>query len=78
MLEILKRQSFNDGIPAGLPAGSVVAHKTGEITRIQHDATLVLGGRPYVLIVLVRGLADQADGEQLIADIAHFTSAIGR
>ncbi len=32
MIEILERQSFNDGIPAGLPAGTRVAHTTGEIT----------------------------------------------
>ena len=32
MIEILERQKFNEGIPAGLPAGTRVAHKTGEIT----------------------------------------------
>ena len=29
MVEILKRQKFSDAIPAGLPAGTPVAHKTG-------------------------------------------------
>ena len=29
MIEILKRQQFNDAIPAGVPPGTVVAHKTG-------------------------------------------------
>lgn len=32
MVEILKRQTFNDGIPAGVPPGMPVAHKTGTIT----------------------------------------------
>src|SRR4051812_2008803 len=41
MVAVLKRQKFNDRIPAGLPPGTVVAHKTGEITRIQHDAAIV-------------------------------------
>src|SRR5439155_2089223 len=41
MVAILKRQQFRDRIPAGLPAGIAVAHKTGEITRIQHDAAIV-------------------------------------
>ncbi len=70
MLAVLERQHFSDGIPAGLPPGTVVAHKTGSITRIQHDAAVVFGDRPYVLVVLVRGLDDEKQGNALIADIA--------
>lgn len=69
MVAILKRQKFNDRIPAGLPPGTVVAHKTGEITRIQHDAAIVYGERPFVLVVLVRGLQDAKAGSTLIASI---------
>ena len=39
-----------------LPAGTPVAHKTGEITKIHHDAAIVLAPKPFVLVVLVRGL----------------------
>ena len=46
MIEILKRQKFNDAIPAGLPPGTPVAHKTGNITRIHHDAAIVYGPQP--------------------------------
>jgi beta-lactamase class A len=70
MIEVLKRQRFNDAIPAGLPPGTVVAHKTGSITRIQHDAAIVYGPRPYVLVVLVRGIEDEAKSKALIAEIA--------
>lgn len=70
MIEVLKRQRFNDAIPAGLPPGTVVAHKTGSITRIQHDASIVYGPRPYVLVVLVRGIDDEAKSKALVADIA--------
>jgi beta-lactamase class A len=70
MLSILKRQQFDDGIPAGLPAGTVVAHKTGTITRIHHDAAIVYAIRPYVLVVLVRGIDDQKKSAALIADIS--------
>jgi beta-lactamase class A len=70
MAEVLKRQKFNDGIPAGLPAGTVVGHKTGTITRIHHDAGIVYGPRPYVLVVLVRGIQDQKQSAALIAAIS--------
>ena len=70
MIEILKRQKFNDGIPAGVPQGIVVAHKTGNITRISHDAAIVYAPRPYVLVVLVRGIEDEKKGAALIAQIS--------
>jgi beta-lactamase class A len=70
MLAILKRQTFHDAIPAGLPAGTVVAHKTGNITKIHHDAAIVYGRRPYVLVVLVRGIEDQKVSGPLIASIS--------
>jgi beta-lactamase class A len=69
MIEILERQKFNEGIPAGLPAGTRVAHKTGEITKIHHDAAIVFARRPFVLVILVRGLADMKDSSALIAEI---------
>src|SRR5206468_1363046 len=34
MRKILLRQEFNDEIPAGLPPGTPVAHKTGSITAV--------------------------------------------
>ena len=69
MRAILQRQKFNDRIPAGLPPGTVVAHKTGEITRIQHDAAIVDAPRPFVLVILVRGIEDSKRGAALAADI---------
>ncbi len=69
MVAILQRQTFNTRIPAGLPKGIRVAHKTGEITRIQHDAAIVYADRPFVLVVLVRGLDDAKAGSALAADI---------
>ena len=70
MVAILKRQKFHDAIPAGLPDGTVVAHKTGNITKIHHDAAIVYGPRPYALVVLVRGIEDQQVSGALIASIS--------
>jgi beta-lactamase class A len=69
MLAILERQTVNDRIPAGLPPGMRVAHKTGEISGIRHDAAIVFAARPFVLIVLTRGASSPEAGSALIAEI---------
>lgn len=72
MLAILLAQEFNERIPAGLPPGVRVAHKTGDITAIAHDAAIVYppGRGPYVLVVLTRGIRDARKSDSLIADLS--------
>jgi len=72
MLDVLRAQEFNDGIPAGLPEGTVVAHKTGSFAGVSHDAGIVEppGRKPYVLVVMTRGIASGADARRLIAAIS--------
>jgi len=54
MLQILLDQRFKSGIPAGLPEAARVAHKTGNISTVHHDAGIVYlqGRKPYVLVIL--------------------------
>jgi len=78
MIEILKRQQFNDAVPAGVPPGIAVAHKTGSITRIHHDAGIVFAARPYVLVILVRGIEDQKRSAALMADLSRLVYAASR
>ena len=72
MLEILAAQEHNDGIPAGLPPGTRVAHKTGSITAIAHDAGIVFrpDGTQYVAVILTRGFAKGDDADAVIAEIS--------
>jgi beta-lactamase class A len=69
MVDILARQKFNEAIPAGLPPGTRVAHKTGELTKVHHDAAIVYAPRPFVLVILVRGLSESKDSAALMAAI---------
>jgi beta-lactamase class A len=72
MLEILHAQEFKSGIPAGLPKTARVAHKTGEISTVAHDAGIVyLPDRaPYVLVVLTEFDSDEGDRRELISRIS--------
>ncbi len=56
MLQILLDQRFKGGIPAGLPEATRVAHKTGNISTVHHDAGIVYleGRQPYVLVILTQ------------------------
>ena len=71
-IDILAAQEFNDEIPAGLPPGTRVAHKTGWITGVSHDAALIYppGRKPYVLVVLTKGIRERPVAQKLIADIS--------
>jgi beta-lactamase class A len=70
MVEILEQQKFNQGIPSGLPAGTRVAHKTGDITKTHHDAAIVYAAKPFVLVILVRDLEDEKQNYALMGDLA--------
>ena len=56
MLEIMLDQRFKSGIPAGLPGDVHVAHKTGNISTVHHDAGIIyMGNRnPYFLVILTQ------------------------
>jgi len=75
---LLARQELNEGIPAALPKGTRVAHKTGSITGHYHDAALVFPparGRaarrkPFVLVVLTRGFTDEKEAVAVVREIS--------
>ena len=72
MMEILHTQEFRSGIPAGLPDDAKVAHKTGEISTIAHDAGVVfLNDRePYVVVILTEWKADEGNRRRTIARLS--------
>ena len=72
MIEILKSQRFNEIIPAKLPKGTMVAHKTGSITGVQHDSGIIYlpNGEKYVLVLLSKNLKSSKEGVELLSKIS--------
>jgi beta-lactamase class A len=72
MLEILHQQRFRSGIPAGLPEAARVAHKTGEMSSVAHDAGIVYlaDRKPYVVVILTEWLPDRTGRQAVIANIS--------
>ena len=64
MLKIMLDQQYRSGIPAGLPKAARVAHKTGNISTVHHDAGIVFleGRKPYVLVILTQFPAETGRG----------------
>ena len=73
MMDILHGQEFNHGIPARLPKGARVAHKTGEISTIAHDAGVIYlpKRKPYALVVLSEWDQSTSGRSRTIAAISH-------
>jgi beta-lactamase class A len=71
MMDIMLDQQYRSGIPAGLPKAARVAHKTGNISTVHHDAGIVFldGRKPYVLVILTQFRADKARGTA-VADVS--------
>ncbi len=71
--DVMRGQTYRDGIPAGLPGGTSIANKTGWIDDHTHDLAIVRpeGGAPFALVVLTRlaGVPTE-EGNARIADVA--------
>ncbi len=53
--DLLKNQHINDRLPQGLPDGTVIAHKTGDVFSFVHDAGIVYGPKTDYLVVMMSG-----------------------
>jgi beta-lactamase class A len=72
MIDILLDQRFTEMIPAKLPEGVRVAHKTGWITGVVHDSGIIFlpDGRTYVLVILSKDLNENELGTAAGAEIS--------
>jgi beta-lactamase class A len=76
IVDVLSQQQFTSGIPAGLPdevrVRAKVAHKTGEISNMAHDAGLVFldDGIVYAIAVLTETKSGATPRQQTVARLA--------
>ncbi|MDP9319624.1 MAG: class A beta-lactamase-related serine hydrolase [Chloroflexota bacterium] len=69
MLARLERQQINDRLPRDLPADVAVAHKTGDLGGLIHDAGLIqTSDGPRIAVVLTSG-GTEATAKDLIAGV---------
>jgi beta-lactamase class A len=74
VLSLLAKSTFLDGIVAGVPRGTVVAHKFGErdidalnVTQL-HDCGIVYAKNPFLICVMTKG-TNIEENARIIADI---------
>lgn len=75
VLDLLARQVYRDGIPAGVPSTARVANKTGSVDGLNHDVALIGvepapgGPRTLALAVLCTAGGTEEEREAALADV---------
>jgi beta-lactamase class A len=75
MLALLKRQQINDRLPALLPIGAVVAHKTGNLPGVVHDAGVIYTPDGPLIVAALSDAVDEDEDEATTA-IAEIGAAV--
>lgn len=70
LIDDLSHTIFHVGLPGRLPADLQVAHKEGSIHGVADDLGIVFGRRPYILVVMSKGIPDEDTGFRNIAEIS--------
>ena len=68
MIDLLKAQKLNSKIPAKLPKSVVIAHKTGELGTVSHDAAIIYSTNGPYIFVMMSESKSPAGAVQRIAD----------
>jgi beta-lactamase class A len=70
MLNLLKRQQLNGKLPKYIPENVIIAHKTGELGYISHDAGIVYASKGDYIIVILSQTNNPLGANEKIADIS--------
>ncbi len=69
MLDRLARQRINDRLPASLPTGVVVCHKTGNLVGLVHDAGIIYAPTGPRVVVAMTWDAPDEEADSFIASV---------
>lgn len=80
MINTMLRQTQNEMIPMGLPARTKVAHKTGQISKIHHDAGIIFPEKSslFILVILIEGIVEHIKSAQIGAELTRLIYSIIR
>jgi beta-lactamase class A len=70
----LSNSRYEAGIPAGVPAGTTIVHKTGELGPEVNDAAIVSGGKNGLYVLAV--MTDGPGGDAAWSVIAQISAAV--
>jgi len=70
MKQLLLAQKVNDRIPKYLPSETKVAHKTGELDFIRHDAGIVYGKKSDYIFIFLSETPAPSDATENIANLS--------
>lgn len=71
IVDLLTTSYSKSRIPALLPQGLKIAHKTGELSRVRHDAGIVyLASNPYLIVMMSENLKGEDTAIDSMANIS--------
>ncbi|CAN5771634.1 N/A [soil metagenome] len=70
IIDTMKRQTLRARIPAGVPEGVAIAHKTGSLRGVRNDAGIVYAEKPYVIALFSKHLKDEEAGVRAMVEIS--------
>lgn len=66
IIDIFKRQQCNNKLPVRVPSEIEIAHKTGDLPGVEHDAGIMyINGQRIIVVVLTKELTDNKVGVKL-------------
>ena len=69
MLNLLAQQQINDRLPVLLPGDTVVAHKTGNLDGLVHDAGVIFAPAGPIIVAVLTENVDEGVADDMIAQI---------
>jgi beta-lactamase class A len=71
MLELLQSETIDNGVVAGVPKGTKVAHKTGNWSDATNDAAIVFAPKGAYVLVVLSDLDHDSSGTRRVSELVY-------